>query len=130
MPYFDLIKVLYEPGELTIEVAELVKGEPDGYIGIPLVVNATSRRWTIYFEHVAEFRSRAEPCFAAEGAQHDLTDFLFECVNSEYINQLCPCGVGAREPARHFGIYTESVVLEILASQEPKIEETTNMNRQ
>jgi len=129
MPYFELIKIFYEPGQLTIEVAELVKGQPDEYIGIPLVIDARSRRWTLYFESVAEFRSRAEPCFAAEGTQHDLTEFLFECVNSDYINQVCPCGVGASEPARHFGVYTESVVLEILASQEPKIEESTGTSR-
>ncbi len=38
--YYDIVDLRYEEASLTVRVVELVDGEPDGYIGIPLVVAA------------------------------------------------------------------------------------------
>jgi hypothetical protein len=120
--YFELLDISYCKAQLKVRVANLVSGQPDGYIGTPLVIGNESRVFTIIFDGVSEFRSSAEPCFVAEGNQNDITDFLFECIGSQYSEHVCPFGVGAREPARHFCVFTESVVVEVLSKNEPKIE--------
>ena len=128
--FFKLIDLSYSDANLTIRVAELVKGKPDGYIGTPLVISAQSRQFTVYFNGVTEFRSRAEPCFVAEGNQVDLSDFVFECLGSEYVSHVCPFGAGAKDPARHFCVFTEDVVVEVLSSNEPRIETASNAPQQ
>ncbi len=128
--FFQLVNLAYANGNLTVRVAELVEGTPDGYIGTPLVVGASSQQFAVHFEQVSEFRSKAEPCFVVEGKHRDVTGFLFECVDSNYIGQVCPFGVGAKEPARHFGVFTESVVIEVLSSHEPRIEVESNAAQQ
>jgi hypothetical protein len=120
--FFQLIELSYQPARLIVRVAELVEGEPDGYIGTPLVVSATSKMHSILFEKVADFRSRAEPCFSFDGEHRDITGFAFECLDSSYIKESCPFGIGATRNVRHFGIFTESVVIEVLSSSHPRIE--------
>lgn len=120
--YFELIDLSYSGAELKLRIATLVTGKPDGYVGTPLVVGDESKEFTVKFHGVAEFRSTAEPCFVAEGTQKDITDFLFECVGSPYLEKACPFGVGASGPARHFCVFTESVVVEVLSKNEPSIE--------
>ena len=119
--FFDLLDIEYRDAILTIRVAELLEGEPDGYIGTPLVVKPSSEAFAICFKDVTEFRSRAEPCYTPDGKQRDITPFLCECLDSDYVRQVCPFGGGAKEPARHFAVYTESVVLEVLTSTEPQV---------
>ena len=124
--FFELVDLRYSDANLTIRVAELVQGEPDGYIGTPLVISAQSRHFTVYFDDVTEFRSAAEPCFVPEGNRVELTDFVFECLGSQYVHHVCPFGAGAKDPARHFCVFTESVVVEVLSSHEPRIETASN----
>jgi len=121
--YFDLVDIKFSHACLTVCVAELVEGAPDGYVGTPIVIGAQSRKFTVIFEGVTEFRSKAEPCFVAEGTQRDITSFVFECLGSEYLSHICPFGAGAKEPAKHFVVFTESVVVEVLSSNEPRIED-------
>ena len=128
--FFELVDLSYSDARLTVRVAKLVKGKPDGYIGTPLVIGPQSRHFIVYFDGVTEFRSKAEPCFVAEGDQVDLSDFVFECLGSEYVRQVCPFGSGAKEPARHFCVFTESVVVEVLTSNEPRIEAADNTAQQ
>jgi len=120
--YFDLVDIAYGDASLIVRVVELIKGEPDGMIGTPLLVGAKSRRYIVNFNGVTEFRSRAEPCFAWDGQAKDKSDFLCECVGSDYVRQICPFGEGAKEPTRHFVVFTETVVLEVLSSNEPTVE--------
>lgn len=127
---FELVDLKYRDANPTVRVAELVAGEPDGYIGTPLVISAESRRFTVYFDGVTEFRSKGEPCFVAEGNRVDLSDFVFECLASAYVSHVCPFGAGAKDPARHFCVFTESVVVEVLSSNEPRIEAAGNAAQQ
>lgn len=120
--YFELLDISYSKAQLKIRVASLVEGLPDGLIGTPLIIANASKKFTVLFNGVSEFRSTAEPCFVAEGTQKDITDFLFECHGSQYREHVCPFGVGAREPARHFCVFTESVVVEVLSENEPTVE--------
>jgi len=120
--FFDLVDLKYSDANLIVRVAELVDGKPDGHIGIPLVISAQSRYFTVYFDGVTEFRSKAEPCFVEEGNRVDLSEFVSECLGSEYVGHACPFGAGAKDPVRHFCVFTESVVVEVLSSNEPRIE--------
>ncbi len=120
--FFDLVDVIYSNAVLTVRIAELVEGAPDGYIGTPLVIDSQSKQFKVSFDSVAEFRSSAEPCFSPEGIRRNMTDFLFECFESEYLSHTCPFGVVANENVRHFVVFTESVVLEVLCPNDPKIE--------
>jgi hypothetical protein len=120
--YFELIELTYHSAQLVVRVANLVEGAPDGYIGTPLVIGSESKRYTVTFDGVADFRSTAEPCFSIEGSRKDITEFLFECIGSQYVEKICPFGVGATSAARHFCVFTESVVIEVLAENEPQIQ--------
>lgn len=59
-----------------------------------------------------------------------MTGFIFECLDSEYPSYVCPFGSGAKDPARHFCVFTESVVVEVLSSNEPRIEAESNVAKQ
>lgn len=120
--YHEIIDIRYEDASLTVRIVELVDGEPDGGIGIPLVVGADSRRYTIHFKGVTEFRSKAEPCYDTDSERTDISEFLWEDHSSDYVDEACSFGEGAKDPARHFCVYTESVVVEVLSSHEPRIE--------
>lgn len=122
--YFELVSMEYAAAALTVRLTELLEGDPDGYIGRPLVRRPNSRTFTVRFTNVTEFRSRAEPCYVLEGTRRIVTDYLCECVGSDYIHQVCPFGRGAKEPARHFVVFTEQVVIEALSSNEPTVEVT------
>ena len=119
--YFQLLELSYHDAQLVVRLATLVEGQPDGYVGTPLVVGSNSKIFTVKFDGVAEFRSTAEPCFSIEGSRKDITEFLFECIGSQYVEKVCPFGVGAMSPARHFCVFTESVVIEVLTENEPEI---------
>lgn len=120
--YFELLELSYRNAQLVVRVASLVEGVQDGYIGTPLVVGNDSKTYTVSFDDVAEFRSTAEPCFSLDGSRKDITNFLFECIDSKYVKKICPFGVGATSSARHFCVFTESVVIEVLAENEPQIQ--------
>lgn len=82
--YFDLIDLKYCEAILSVRIAELVLGEPDGCNGTPLVINETSKKFTVVFKDVSDFRSQAEPCFSCDGDPEKITDFLYECKKSKY----------------------------------------------
>ncbi len=118
--YFQLLELTYKPEYLKISIAQLIEGEPDGYIGRPLTVSPKSKRYTIVFNGVGNFRSIPEPCWRYEGKENKITGFLSECFESEYSQNLCPCGTGSGSK-RHFYVFTESVVIEVIAEYEPEI---------
>ncbi|KXB32424.1 hypothetical protein AT959_01680 [Dechloromonas denitrificans] len=120
--YFDLIDIAYNKATLVVRVIELLEGNPDGYVGRPLTITEQSQTFRIEFDRVTEFRTNAEQCFTPEGTTRNITPFVFECVGSKYASQACPLGAGAGEAARHFVVFTESVVVEVLSLNEPTIE--------
>lgn len=120
--FFDLVDIAYSDATLVVRVTELLEGKPDGYVGTPLVVTPQSGTFRIKFDSVAEFRTNAEQCFSSEGIRRDIASFVFECLNSTYATKACPLGLGAKDGARHFVVFTESVVVEALSPYEPTIE--------
>jgi hypothetical protein len=50
-------------------VAELVEGEPDGYIGLPLVIDERSKMFEVVLSNVVEFKSVSEPFFVLDGEE-------------------------------------------------------------
>ena len=121
--FFQLLGVTYAPDTLEIQLALLVEGQPDGHIGTPLVVGDHSVRYTISFKGVSEFRATAEPCYVKPESVVDMSAFLFECLASEYAGRSCPFGVGPRTSARHFCVFSEDSVIEVLSSVAPTISE-------
>lgn len=125
--FWDLESVTYLHPTLTVHIAKMHQGEPDGYVGLPLLVTDESEHITLHFDNVTEFRSCAEPCFQHEGDVTRLTPYLHECTSSEFSQTACPFGRGAKNPARHFFVFTERVVIEVLANAQPRIESSVRV---
>lgn len=120
--FWDLVSMMYCNATLTIRIAEMRESAPDHLIGRPLQVTEGSEQLALHFDNVTEFRSCAEPCFQYDGKPRNLASYLFECTGSEFLKTVCPFGIGAKEPARHFCVLTEGVVIEVLTNEEPRIE--------
>ena len=120
--YYELEELKYRDDTLSVTIVTLMRGEPDGAIGIPLVVGDQSNWYKIEFQGVTDFRSQAEPCFNYHGEERQLSDYLFECFKTEYLESACPFGAGAGlDPPRHYYVFTESVVINVLSMSEPII---------
>lgn len=116
---WDLVELVFRDDTLLVTLGELIRGKPDGYIGSPLLMGQSSERIELSFEDVSEFRSVAEPCYKIDGARTDISEYLCECVESNYAKQSCTFGGGPGEHARHFCVLTESVIVEVLCSAPP-----------
>ena len=118
---FDLVDVTYRDQTLVVTVAELLRGEPDGWIGTPLSVQPSSERFELTFNWVTEFRSTAEPCYTTDGTDLVISEYLSECVESDYARQSCPFGGTPSGGARHFCVLTEFVIIEVLCLDSPTV---------
>jgi len=122
--FWQLLSLTYQEATLTICVASLHKGNPDGLVGVPLVLNEESKAFKISFEPTEEYRSKSEPCFTHEETDISITDYLFERPDSTYCKEACPFGAGSSltEAMRHFYVFTESAVIEVLCTNLPAVE--------
>jgi hypothetical protein len=59
--YYDVVEILWKDVNVTMTVAELVEGEPDGGIGLPLVIDERSKMFEVVLSNVVEFKSVSEP---------------------------------------------------------------------
>lgn len=125
--FWDLENVTYCHATLTVRIAEMRQGEPDGCVGLPLLVTDESERITLHFDNVTEFRSCAEPCYRYEKDVTRLTAYLDERTGSQFLQTTCPYGGGAKDPARHFCVLTERIVIEVLANALPRIESSVRV---
>jgi hypothetical protein len=68
--YNHLQSITFVDCNWTFETApELVKGEPDGYIGLPLVIDERSKMFEVVLSNVVEFKSVSEPGFFLDGEE-------------------------------------------------------------
>ena len=124
--YYDIIEILYKGGKLrggtvTLKVAELVTGEPDGAIGLPLVIDDRSKIFEVTIFNVVEFKSVSEPFFHLDGERREINDFVWEAIGSEYKKTVGFYGGATEETTRHFIVFTETLVFEALSNTEPVI---------
>ena len=120
--YTDMIEIVWNRKDLTLKVAELVQGKPNGNIGIPLEINGNSRIFEVILTNVVEFKSVSEPFFHFNGEKRNINEFVWEAIGSEYINTAgCVGGGPGPEKAKHIVIFTESIVFEALCENEPLI---------
>jgi hypothetical protein len=118
--YTEIIEIIWKNENMTLKVAELVEGEPNGYIGLPLVINEKSKIFEVTLSNVFEFKSVTEPFFCPDGEERKINDFVWEAIGSEYIKTAGFYGP-TPETARHFIIFSERIVFEALCETEPVI---------
>ena len=121
--FTDIVEIIWREDTVKLIVAELVEGEPDGRVGFPLVIDERSKIFEVILSGVVEFKSVSEPCFHLDGEKKKINDFVFEAIDSEYRKTACPFILRTTNPysRRHFVIYTETLVFEVLSDTEPII---------
>ena len=121
----------FADGVLSMQVAELLEGAPDGLIGLPLSVLPNSRWYAVRIGGVGHFNVSPEPMVVLSKAARRITNFLFEELGSPY---LVEWGWAAatfnltrpkpQEPhLRHYVVHAENFVLNVLSAHEPEVRE-------
>jgi hypothetical protein len=135
MPSYHIVDDLaFRERKLSLLVVELLQGEPDGLIGLPLVKRPESRRYRVEFTCVGHFKVGPEPFANISSNAIKQTDFLYREPESQYLR-----GLGdsvstfpmsrpwpENQVIRHYVVYAENFVLEVLAAVEPSIQEVVN----
>jgi len=121
--YTEMIEVIWNRKDVTLKIAELVYGKPNGFtIGTPLVINGNSRIFEVIITNVVEFKSVSEPFFNDDGEIRKINEFVWESIGSEYIKTAgCVGGGPGPEKAKHIVVFTDSIVFEALCENEPLI---------
>jgi hypothetical protein len=118
--FYDLVEFIWKEATVKLKVAELLEGEPDGCIGLPLVIDESSKVFEVTLSNVYEFKSVSEPFFHLDGKRQKINDFVWEVIGSEYRKTAGFYG-SKPETARHFIVFTETLVFEALSDTEPVI---------
>jgi hypothetical protein len=132
--YYVVNDLAYREGKLSLLVVELLQGEPDGVIGLPLVKRPESRRYRVEFSCVGHFKVGPEPFANISSNAIQQTEFLYREPESQYLRDLggsvsiFPMSRPwpANPVIRHYVVYAENFVLEVLAAVEPSVQEVVN----
>ena len=139
MPSYHVVDDLaFCEGKLSLLVVELLRGEPDGLIGLSLTKRPESRRYRLEFSYVGHFKAGPEPFSNISANAMKQTDFLYCEPDSQYLRDLADSVSTfpmtrpwpANPVVRHYVVYAENFVLDVLAAIEPSIQEVTNANVQ
>jgi len=135
MPSYHFVDDLaFREGKLSLLVVELLQGEPDGVIGLPLVKRPESHRFRVEFSCIGHFKVGPEPFANISSNAIKQTDFLYCEPESQYLRDLAdsvstfPMSRPWPENpvVRHYVVYAENFVLEVLAAVEPSTQEVVN----
>jgi hypothetical protein len=132
--YHIVEDLAFREANLSLLVVELLQGEPDGFIGLPLVKRPESRRYRMEFSCVGHFKVGPEPFANISSNAIKQTDFLYREPESQYLRDLgdsvsiFPISRPWPENpvVRHYVVYAENFVVEVLAAVEPSIQEIVN----
>ena len=121
--------VRFSNGILSIEIADLNTGMPDGLVGLPLVVTEQSQRYLVQFPAIAGFRSVPEPLNGLSDSSKEVYPFLFLEMDSEYLRECANDAkyfvYGSERPEnpsiRHYVVYGENTVIHVLSATEPHV---------
>jgi len=118
--FYDLVEIIWKEATVSLKIAELLEGEPDGCVGLPLVIDERSKVFEVTLSNVYEFKSVSEPFFHLDGERQKVNNFVWEAIGSEYRKTAGFYGP-TPETARHFIIFTETLVFEVLSNTAPII---------
>jgi len=121
-------EIKFLPSALTIRLTSLHEGEPDGAIGLPLMVTKESSQYLVKFEHVGRFRVINEAFNEFKEPYEEITNFVYRMIDSHYLQEY---GETAKTFAfdvphdakiNHYVVYSEYYVVDILSASPPSVE--------
>jgi hypothetical protein len=130
MSCFHIIeRCSYEQDRLTVNVAELLSGEPDEYIGLPLIVRNDSKRYSVSFKDVGRIEIEPEPIVPPSDLGVKETPFLFREPESALLIEnrwsATMFNFGRRfaqeEELKHYIVLGENFVIHVLTLTAPEI---------
>jgi len=111
---------------LILDVSKLLPGQPDGVIGVPLLVTEKSEHFRVHFQRVGAFRLVPEPFNQVSDRAEEHCDFLLQENASDYLSEMTDAarfaaGIPSGGTLLHFIVYTENHVVHVLTAQKPSI---------
>ncbi len=125
--YYWLEKMEHGGESLVLHLAQLVCGEQDEFIGLPLVVKPESPRFSVHFGEVGAFKTVPEMFDEVSEGAEKVRAFLFRESSSAYMKEMGERLELARdiEPGslRHHIVYAENAVTHVLSAHAPVVSE-------
>ena len=122
-----LEKMEHDGQALVLHLAELLRGEPDGLIGLPLEVMPESPRFRVHFAEVGAFKTVPEMFNEVSESANKIGPFLFQESSSPYILEMKDVMELSRnipmDTLQHYIVYAENTVTHILAASPPQVSE-------
>ena len=122
-----LEKLEHDGQALVLNLAELLRGEPDEFIGLPLIVKPESPRFRVYFAEVGAFKTVPEMFNEVSESAEKITPFLFQEPSSSYMLEMKDQMELSRgiqvDTLLHYIVYAENTVTHVLAASQPDISE-------
>ena len=125
--YYSVEEVSFAKGILTVRVASLHTGQPDGLIGLPLTKTPESRSYLVTFKQVGRFRVLREPWNQLKDPFESLAKFVHRQLQSPYLAQnlesvtIFNPDVPHGAQVQHYVVYGENYVVDVLAADSPTI---------
>ena len=116
---------------LSIQLTALHRGEPDGGIGIPLIVTKDSSKYLVNFERAGRFRVLSEAFNELKKPYEKINNFLYGMLDSKYLREhessaKIFTNIPFDAEIKHYMVYSEFFVVDVLASEPPIIEVVEN----
>jgi hypothetical protein len=125
-----LERMEFEGAALVLHLAEMLRGAPDGGLGVPLEIRPDSPRFRVCFGEVGAFKTVPEMFDEISANAGRLEPFLFRESGSNYSAEMKEAMWLAREiPAEsllHYVVLAENVVTHVLAAEPPRVFEVSN----
>jgi hypothetical protein len=120
-----LERMEFDGAALVLHLAEMLRGDPDGGLGVPLEVRCESPRFRVSFGQVGAFKTVPEMFDEISETAERLEPFLFHESGSRYATEMKDAMWLAREIPEgsllHYAVLTENVVVHVLAAEQPKV---------
>lgn len=120
-----LEKFDFDGHALVVQVAQLVRGEPDGAIGHPLEVTPDSARYRVHFPVVGAFKTVPELFNEVSETANKVDVFLFHEPDSAYAAEMQHAMALASDipggGVQHYVVHAENVVTHVLAASAPQV---------
>jgi hypothetical protein len=108
-----------------VHLAELLQGEPDELIGLPLEVRTESPRFRVAFESIGAFKAVPEMYNELSDSAQTIKPFLFLETGSVYLSEMKSAmefGAGIHpDVLKHYVVYADNTVIHVLTAAAPKV---------
>jgi len=123
--FYWLEKLEFDGEGLVVHLAELLRGEPDGLIGLPLDVQPESPRHRVSFSTTGAFKTLPEMFNEVSEDADRIAPFLFRELNSPYMTEMKDAMELSRgippDQMHHYVVYAENTVTHVLSAVAPKV---------